>query len=82
MDHIARHAVTPDELEEVCFGTSLLLRANSEGPHPAYYEHGQTAAGRYLFCMVIAFPDANGYPVTARTMTDAEKRRYQSWRDR
>jgi hypothetical protein len=43
---------------------------------------GETRAGRHLFCVVIAFPDGKGYPVTARSMTDKEKRRYQQWKSR
>jgi len=82
IEHIARHAVTPAEFEEVCFGHSLVLRAKSEGSSPVYYVLGQTAAGRYLFCVVIAFVDGNGYPVTARSMTDKEKRRFRESKHR
>ena len=66
----------------MCFGRPLVLRAKAQGKHPAYYCLGQTSAGRYLFCVVIAFPDANGYPVTAREMTPKEKRRYRTWKVR
>jgi uncharacterized DUF497 family protein len=82
IDHIARHGVKPHEVEEVCFGESLVLRAKSTGPNPAYYVLGQTHVGRHLFCVVIAFPDGNGYPVTARPMTPAERRRYRRWKER
>ena len=82
IEHIARHGVTPEEVEEVCFGKSLVRRAKSEGEYPVYYVLGQTEAGRYLFCVVIRFPDGNGYPVTAREMTAKEKRRYRKWKDR
>ena len=82
IDHIARHSVSPDEFEQVCFGKSLVLRAKSQGDHPVYYVLGQTTHGRHLFVVVIAFADGNGYPVTARSMTDKEKRRYQRWRNR
>lgn len=82
IEHIARHAVTPEEFEEVCFGHSLVLRAKSEGSNPVYYVLGQTDAGRYLFCVVIAFPDGNGYPITARSMTDKEKRRFRERKNR
>ena len=37
LDHIAEHGVAPDEVEEVCFGKSLVLRAKSEGENPVYY---------------------------------------------
>jgi uncharacterized DUF497 family protein len=82
IEHIARHGVTPEEVEEVCFRKCLVQRAKSEGKNPVYYVLGQTAAGRYLFCVVIRFPDGNGYPVTAREMTEKEKRRYRKWKGR
>ena len=76
IDHIALHKVTPEEVEEVCFSRPLIQRAKAEGQNPVYYVLGQTAAGRYLFCVVIQFPDGKGYPVTARPMTPKEKRRF------
>lgn len=60
IEHIARHAVTPEEVEEVCFGKSLVQRVKSEGENTAYHILGQTETGRYLFCVVIRFPDGNG----------------------
>jgi uncharacterized DUF497 family protein len=80
VDHVARHGVTPDEVDQVCFGRSLVQRAKSEGANPVYYVLGQTKTGRYLFCVIIRFPDGTGYPVTARPMTDKEKRRYRNWK--
>ncbi|HRQ41193.1 MAG TPA: hypothetical protein PLD25_25020 [Chloroflexota bacterium] len=80
IEHIARHHITPEEVEAVCFGRALVQRAKSEGENPFYYVLGQTEAGRYLFCVIIQFSDGNGYPVTARPMTDSEKRRFQKWR--
>lgn len=77
IEHIALHDVTPEEVEEACFGKPLVLRARSEGENPVYYVLGKTGAGRYLFCVVIQFPDGKGYPVTARDMTINEKRRYR-----
>jgi uncharacterized protein len=82
IEHIGRHGVTPEEVEEVCFGKPLVQRAKSEGENPVYYILGQTDAGRYLFCVVIRFPDGKGYPVTAREMTAKEKRRYRKWKIR
>ena len=82
IDHITRHGVTPAEVEEVCFGQALVQRAKSEGENPVYYVVGQTDAGRHLFCVVIRFPDGKGYPVTARMMTDNEKRGYRQWKER
>jgi uncharacterized DUF497 family protein len=82
VEHIARHGVSPEEFEQACFSKPLVLRAKSYGENPVYYVLGQTDAGRYLFAVVIQFPDGKGYPVTARSMTEKEKRRYQRWRER
>lgn len=82
IDHIGRHGVTPEEVEDACFGRALVQRAKSEGENPVYYVLGETRAGRHIFCVVIAFLDGKGFPVTARQMTDKEKRRYQQWRNR
>jgi uncharacterized DUF497 family protein len=53
IDHIDRHGVTPEEVEEACFGQALVQRAKSEGENPVFYVLGQTDAGRYLFCVII-----------------------------
>ena len=82
VEHIGQHGVTPEEVEQVCFGKSFVQRAKSEGENPIYYVLGQTEAGRYLFCVIIRFPDGTGYPVTARKMTQKEKRRYRKWKER
>lgn len=73
---------TPEEVEQVCFGKALLRRAKSEGKNPVYYVQGQTETGRYLFCVVIRLADGKAYPVTAREMTDKEKRQYRKWKKR
>ena len=62
VEHIARHGIHPEEVEEVCFSRALVQRTRSAGANPAYYVLGQTAAGRYLFSVVIQFPDGNGFP--------------------
>lgn len=80
--HIARHGVRPEEVEDVCFGRALVQRTKSTGANPVYYVLGQTAAGRYLFCVVIQFPDGKGFPVTARPMTRKEQRRFNQWKNR
>lgn len=79
VDHIAAHAVHPEEVEQVCFGKSLILHAKSTGANPVYYVLGQTDTGKYLFCVIIQFPDGNGFPVTARTMTQKERQRFSQW---
>lgn len=81
VDHISGHGVNPEEVEEVCFSQALVQRTKSHGKNPVYYVLGQTDAGRYIFCVVIQFPDGKGYPITARPMTDSEKTRYKQWRN-
>lgn len=82
VEHIARHGIPPDDVDEVCFGRPLVLRCKSEGKNPVYYVLGQTELGRHVFCVVIQFPDAKGYPVTARPMTDNERKRFNHWKKR
>lgn len=82
IEHIARHRVEPAEVNEVCFGAPLALRAPSSGDNPVYYVLGPTEEDRLLFCVVIQFPGGKGYPVTARDMTPQEKRRYRNWKRR
>ena len=74
--------MSPEEFEQACFGDPLVFRAKSEGPNPVYYVLGTSDAGRNLFCVVIQFPDGKGFPVTARDMTENEKRRYKRKRNR
>ena len=66
IDHIAVHHVVPLEVEDVCFGRPLILRARTEGKNPVLHVLGQTASGRHLFCVIIRLPHGLGYPVTAR----------------
>ena len=80
IDHIGRHRVRPEEVEEVCFGNAWVRRAKATGKNPVYYVLGQTRSGRYLFCVVIQFPNRKGFPVTARAMTEKEKRQFKRWK--
>ncbi|MCK6619694.1 MAG: BrnT family toxin [Calditrichaceae bacterium] len=82
IEHISNHGIKPEEVEETCFSKAFIQRAKSEGKNPVYYVLGQTNAGRYLFCVIIQFPDGKGYPVTARPMTDKEKKRFNKWRNK
>jgi uncharacterized DUF497 family protein len=77
VEHIAEHSVYPHEVEEFCFDSPLVLRGKTQGRNPVYYVLGQTRSGRYIFCVVIQFPDGKGYPVTARPMTENEQRRFK-----
>ena len=80
VEHVAKHGVEAKEVEEVCFSEAFVQCAKAAGKNPVYYVLGQTEAGRHLFCVVIQFPDGKGFPVTARPMTAAEKKRYNRWK--
>ena len=76
-EHIAAHAVLPEEVEESVFSpSSLLVRVKGS----RYRVIGQTKSGRHL--TTILDREANGrfYPVTARDATDNERRRLKHWR--
>jgi len=71
--HIARHGVTPEEVEQATErpyytmpgrgGTTVLL--------------GQTRSGRYLLAVLAGAGDGRWHVVTARVMTEAERRVYK-----
>ncbi len=82
IEHIARHHITPEEVEASCRGNPLILTAPSKGKNPVYYVLGQTQAGRYVFSVVVYFGQHKGYVVTSRDMTTSEKRRYTQWKNR
>jgi uncharacterized DUF497 family protein len=71
--HIARHEVTPEEVEEVCAeGGSI-----EAGYAGCLRLVGPTRQGRIL--AVVLAPKGNGiyYPVTARPASRKERRRYK-----
>lgn len=77
-DHIARHGIRPDEVEQAVFDPgSLFLRTRREGVR-RYLVLGLTEAGRYLFVVLDPMNGNRAYPVTAREMTDAERRRFKA----
>jgi uncharacterized DUF497 family protein len=73
VDHIARHGVEPEEVEELLTRRHLWHR----GRAGRYEALGRSAAGRYLMA-VLAPHGANVYRVvTARDMTDSERKRFR-----
>ena len=73
IDHIARHGVDPDEVEEALVDKPLIRR----GRQGRYLIYGQTTAGRYLFAVVKPLRSAWARVITARDMTDRERRYYR-----
>ena len=75
VDHISRHAVSPEEVEEVLFNDSdspQIMR----GKENRYLAYGRTSAGRYLF-IVLMIANRKTRIITARDMTDREKKYYR-----
>ena len=71
--HIARHGVTAEEVEEVCRGSPMTSETYKERVRVV----GPTLAERML--TVILAPQGQDvyYPVTARSASRKERRRYQ-----
>ena len=67
---LARHSVTPDEVEEVFFNSPLKVRKASSGKYLLY---GTSNSGRYLF-VIFAWDESKVRVITARDMTKAERR--------
>lgn len=76
--HVIEHGVEPYEVEEaVSDPSSRFLRTRSAAEARRYIVLGLTEAGRYLFVVLEPFGRGRAYVVTARDMSDAEKRRFK-----
>ena len=77
--HIAEHGVTPEEVEEVCEASRHIARraAMTDYGQTRYRLYGQTYEGRYLFVVLDKIEAGSFYVVTARDMTERERRNYR-----
>jgi len=73
LNHIARHGVRPEEVEEGFFGEPV-LRKGRGGTRIAL---GRTDAGRLLTVIYVDRPGGAVYVVTARDMDHKERRLYR-----
>jgi len=77
-----KHGVSREEVCQAIQGDvefRFVESGHRRGEH-VYAALGQTLAGRYLIVFFIHKPDHRILIVTARDMTDAEKRRYEKTR--
>ncbi|HKI55532.1 MAG TPA: BrnT family toxin [Trueperaceae bacterium] len=74
--HIARHGVSPDEVEEVFYNDPLTAPAYNQGAERRYAKIGVTDAGR-LLCVVFTHRKGRIRIVTAVEANPAETRRYR-----
>ena len=73
LDHIARHGVEKEEVEEVIarfHGVRKVWKGR-------YAIRGQTDSGRYLMIILDALGEGRAYVVTAREMTENEKGQFR-----
>lgn len=77
INHIADHAISPEEVEEVCFNEEdqPLIRTGREKLH---YIFGKTHSGRFLFIVVRFLRPGEVRMVTAREMNAWEKKYYRT----
>lgn len=74
IQHIARHDVEPDEVEEM-FESKVHLTRGKDG---RYEVLGRSAAGRYLFCVLESGCQGSRVRViTARDMAPKERRLFK-----
>jgi uncharacterized DUF497 family protein len=72
IEHIARHAVNPKEVEEVCFNEQDVPFIRS-GRGNLHYVFGKTYSGRFLFTVVKFIRRGEVKVITARDMNTWEK---------
>lgn len=72
IEHIARHGIKPNEVEEVCFNEddAPFIRSGRENLH---YVFGKTYSGRYLFVVVKFLRPGEAKVIAARDMNAWEK---------
>ena len=72
IEHIARHGLEPHDVETACRGEIVVLRGR-EGRHLVY---GRTSTGRYLLVVLSHRGSGVARVITARDMTQQERRFY------
>ena len=75
----SKHRVRTYEVEQVLFGKSHFRRTRKghvKG-EDLYTAYGQTASGRYLIVLFIRKEQIAALPISARDMTDSERRYYE-----
>ncbi|MCX6031250.1 MAG: hypothetical protein NT169_18365 [Chloroflexi bacterium] len=82
VEHIAEHSVEVEEVEWVCRSMASWMRHAGTTGHglSRYYVYGQTESGRYLFVVLDREVEQLFYTVTARDMTDNERKGYKRQR--
>jgi len=77
IEHIARHSVFPDEVEDVAFDDDPRIRKGRKGTR---YMLGYTVAGRYLFVVYALKGKGIARVITSMDMDDKTKKLYKKKR--
>lgn len=73
IEHILRHDVVPDEVEEACVNKPYVRRSADK----RYLIYGITDSGRYIFIVGVSKEKGIFRTITARNMTEREKSLYK-----
>jgi uncharacterized protein len=76
IDHVLRHNVSPDEVEEACINKPYVRRTTED----RYLVYGAADSGRYLFIVGMSKGRGIFRTITARDMTEREKSMYKHQR--
>lgn len=74
IEHIARHNVSPDEVEDVAFDDAPWVRKGRSGTR---YMLGFTAGGRYIFTVYALKSKGIARVITAMDMDETTKKLYK-----
>jgi uncharacterized DUF497 family protein len=69
----SKHSVSLEEVEQACLSEKRHVRRSREGLYKLF---SQAEAGRYLLVVLVNLGEGNWKIVTAREMTDNERRLY------
>jgi uncharacterized DUF497 family protein len=73
VEHIARHSISPEEVEEV-FASAPVFRRGRGGVYEAW---GQTESGRYLLVIFRYLGHNRAWVITVRDMDENERRLFR-----
>jgi uncharacterized DUF497 family protein len=74
IEHISRHGVSPDEVEDVAFDDEPWIKSGRKGTR---YMLGYTAAGRYLFTVYVIKVRGVARVITSMDMDEKTKKLYK-----
>lgn len=75
IEHISRHGVSPDEVEDLAFDDDPWIRKGRKGTR---YMLGYTIAGRYLFVVYVLRSKGTARVITAMEMDERTRKLYRN----